>query len=440
MNNIPIYEFDKLVEGKEASTAADRHKKVPRHVYQWLDGRLGEKTQWLRPVRGHMIQVTNYVGVIREPNGYQIEVLPKIGSEMSDGGAKKSRKLLLKMLRYCEWGDFKLPKMGNAHIQAVHNQPLWEIFIGEFLRSVKHVVKRGLRSDYVLKQGNLFALRGKLLMAQHLRHNLCRADRFFTEYDEFSTDRPANRLLHAALKRVLSLSSSLDNQRLARELRFVFADVPLSTDLVGDFRQVRVRFDRGMSYYTDALAWARLILEDDSPLTGVGQHDVPSLLFPMEKVFESFVAKKLKQQLKQSCILKSQASYRYLVRHQEKDQFLLKPDLLIRNASQDNHCVLDTKWKLLDISDDDKKLSQSDFYQLYAYGQNYLDGKGVVALIYPKTDKFNEPLPVFQFKKPEELRLWALPFCLECEQLLLPEPEREKAFADVFKEADCQCH
>ncbi len=128
-------------------------------------------------------------------------------------------------------------------------------------------------------------------MAPHLRHNLCRADRFFTEHDEFSTDRPENRLLHAALRRVLVLSASQANEQLARELQFVFADVPASAQPRIDFQ--RVRLDRGMGYYVDALAWARLILDEESPLTGTGGHTAPSLLFPMEAVFEAFVAKHL---------------------------------------------------------------------------------------------------------------------------------------------------
>ncbi|MCE5360429.1 5-methylcytosine restriction system specificity protein McrC [Candidatus Igneacidithiobacillus taiwanensis] len=38
---------------------------------------------------------------------------------------------------------------------------------------------------------------------------------------------------------------------------------------------------------------------DESPLTGAGAHRAPSLLFPMEAVFEAFVAKHLARQLGQ---------------------------------------------------------------------------------------------------------------------------------------------
>lgn len=185
----------------------------------------------------------------------------------------------------------------------------------------------------------------------------------------------------------------------------------------------RVRLDRGMGHYADALAWARLILEDESPLTGTGGNRAPSLLFPMEAVFEAFVAKHLARQLAQPFTLKTQARSFSLVRHLGHNWFWLKPDLLVRE-SVSNKLVLDTKWKLIDGTrsngTDKYGLAQSDFYQMQAYGKSYLDGPSDVVLIYPKTDAFHKALPVFEFPKADGLRLWVLPFCLRDKSLLLP--------------------
>ena len=175
--------------------------------------------------------------------------------------------------------------------------------------------------------------------------------------------------------------------------------------------------------HADARAWARLILEEESPLTGLGGHHAPSLLFPMEAVFEAFVAKHLARQLALPFHLKTQARSFSLVRHQGQNWFRLKPDLLVRESAIDR-LVLDTKWKLIE----DKKangtdkygLAQADFYQLHAYGQSYLDGEGDVVLIYPRTDSFRQPLPVFSFPKTSSLNLWVLPFCLKSKTLLVP--------------------
>ena len=415
MAGITVYEFDALTPSA-----------VPERVFAWLQSqalRLSEKDEqaWLRLTQRSgqpAIRVTNHVGVIHTPGGFQIEVLPKIGKAM---GREQTRQLLLDMLRCL--GEFQPIKTDSARLLAAR-MPLWEVFIGEFLRAVERVVKRGLRGAYNTRQGNIVALRGKLLMAAHLRHNLCRRDRFFAEFDEFSVNRPANRLLHSALRRVLDWTRSQAHQQLARELRFVFAEVPESAQPSLDFQ--RVRLDRDMGHYEDALAWARLILQGESPLTGAGKHSAPSLLFPMEKVFEAFVARHLPRQLKRPYTLRAQASSRSLVRHNGREYFLLRPDLLVREGGT-NRLVLDTKWKLVDKNKDNYGLSQADFYQLHAYGHNYLDDDGNggdVVLIYPKTDTFKQALPVFKFQS-SGLRLWVLPFCLESKRLLLPEDGSE---------------
>ena len=77
---------------------------------------------------------------------------------------------------------------------------------------------------------------------------------------------------------------------------------------------------------------------------------------------------------------------------------------------------MDTKWKLLDASDHRNKygISQADMYQLYAYGHKYLKKSKPpkkLMLVYPKTDKFEKPLPVFEYE--EGLELDVVPFDLD---------------------------
>ena len=423
MNTLTVYEYDVLVEGT-GQPAHDSTKVVPKGLFKWLQTeavRLSEsgETAWLRLSQRHgrpAVRLINYVGVIRSPDGFQLEVLPKIGRAAPQPA--RIRALLIEMLR-CLAG-FRFIQTERAAL-ATAKMPLFEVFISEFLSSMEHLVKRGIRSDYVQQQDSLHALRGKLLISQHLRANLVRKDRFYTEHDEYTLDRPANRLLHLALLRVMSWSLNVNNQKRARELSFFFSSVPLPRSLQADLQRIRV--DRGMDHYHDAVAWMRLILGDRSPLTGAGQHSAFSLLFPMEAVFEAYVGKHLSKQLHESCRFRTQASSFTLVKHQGKNWFQLKPDFLVeRNASTE--LVLDTKWKLLDsgLNDGSNKygLSQGDFYQLFAYGENYLNGQGDVVLIYPKTDTFQNALPVFEFSSSPNLKLWVLPFCLSTKRLILP--------------------
>ncbi|MGD9687312.1 MAG: hypothetical protein AB7U43_10120 [Desulfobacter sp.] len=194
MNQLTIFEFDSLVSG----TASDE---IPQRVFNWLEA-LCLKTdegspQWLRLTQRdgrRAIQVTSYVGVLRAPCGFQIEVLPKIGRTVvkSKKNEDEARCLLIQMLK-CMVG-FRNIQTSDAELLATR-MPLLEIFINQFLLSVQTIVKRGLRSDYVATQENLPALRGKILISQHIRLNTFRRDRFFTEHDHFTANRPENRLL-----------------------------------------------------------------------------------------------------------------------------------------------------------------------------------------------------------------------------------------------------
>lgn len=421
MAALTIFEFDSVFSEESADVASHG---VPKPVFDWLEATCLKTAQdgvqsWLKlgQRKGKpCVQVTSFVGVIRAPNGYQIEVLPKVG-KIDD--AKRARMLLIDMLR-CMYG-FRHIQTDSARLSATR-MPLLEVFIREFLLAVQVVVKRGLRSDYVGRQDNLFVMRGKLLVSEHLRRNLTRADRFFTAHDQFIPDRPENRLIHTALHRAIQLTSSPENQRLGQELRFVFAELPTSKVPILDFQQVRL--DRGMGYYEHALDWAKLILTDQSPLTGIGDVQAPSLLFPMEALFEAYVEKHVRRQLGIGFKLKAQARNQHLVHHQGQKWFLLKPDFLVHDAER-NHLVLDTKWKLLDARKGNAlekyQLGQADFYQLYAYGHQYLTSEGDLMMVYPQTDSFTQALPVFTFTSHSKLRLWVVPFCLERNVLLLPE-------------------
>src|SRR5690606_1040634 len=177
VSSITIYEFDALTAETSGSASADGLHAVSARVYEWLEGqclRASEEREatWLRLTqrRGRrVVQVTSFVGVIRAPDGFQIEVLPKVGKAIG-GGAVEARQLLIQML--CCLQAFRHVQTDSAMISAAH-MPLLEVFIAEFLRTVGHIVKRGLRSSYSCRQDNLFALRGKLMMASHLRQNLC---------------------------------------------------------------------------------------------------------------------------------------------------------------------------------------------------------------------------------------------------------------------------
>lgn len=365
------------------------------------------------------LKVQNYVGVMQTPCGTLIEVLPKLYS----GGQEteeKTRYQLIKMLRCLRNSPFK--KADTADIRDAQ-MPLLEVYISQFLALTNQLIKRGIRSDYIRVQKNAKFLKGRLLVSQQIRSNAMHPEQFAIECDEYLVNRPANRLIRSTLEKVKRASQSAHNQRLSRELCFVFEEVPESNDISADFKRVKV--NRGMGYYQDVLSWCQLILNGLGPTASSGTFNTLSLLYPMERIFEDYVAHCLRKTVGvdfgEGATIKTQASKHSLVEdHDGSKIFNLRPDLMVMKGKRPI-LVMDTKWKLIDASDRRNKygVSQSDMYQLYAYGHKYLkdnDHKELM-LIYPKTDKFQQPLPDFRYEDGFVLKL--VPFDLDLDKLIL---------------------
>ena len=162
-----------------------------------------------------------------------------------------------------------------------------------------------------------------------------------------------------------------------------FDDVEISYNYEKDFSKVSL--DRSMKRYKDLMVWSRVFLLDKSFSTFSGKNDARALLFPMEKLFESYVARELGKVLDSKWTLSTQDGGFYLFNNPQF--FAIRPDLVLRN-SNGRVVVLDTKWKRL-VPNIKKKygISQSDMYQMYAYSRKYEASD--IWVLYPETPDMN---------------------------------------------------
>jgi 5-methylcytosine-specific restriction enzyme subunit McrC len=376
-----------------------------------------ENRRWLR--------LDSYVGVVETPCGTLLEILPKHTDNAGDTAISASRALLVRMLT--EMLDLPTRTTDKTDIQTFRHT-LLEWVMKQFVLSLDHLVKRGLRFDYRRVEEEQHYLRGQFDINKQMRQPPGREHIFNIRHDVFLADRPENRLLKSALMRVCSSTQQPDTWRLSHELAGLLAEIPSSKDMQCDFRQWRN--DRLMAHYQPVHPWCELVLGQHMPLAMRGKTHGISLLFPMEKLFERYVEAKLRRQLPAPYSLKAQASNQSLCTHQDKRLFQLRPDLLIQRGQQ-TCLVLDTKWKRIAAGNIENKygLSQSDFYQMFAYGHKYLDGKGEMLLIYPLTETLPSILPPFDFSP--DLRLWVTQFDLECDIMHWPSEWNEAFFAPL---------
>ncbi len=403
MASVTIREYG-LLTTETGHAGLDRHS-ISESAFKYicqLSLRWGRRGLPLAQLEGgQVLRVDNYVGVLETPCGLQLEILPKHVQTAADGVA--ARRLLLKMLAVVL--NVK-PRQGEVADIALLHRPVTEWVARQFLEHMEHLVKRGMKFDYREVEEELAFVRGRINLPAQLRQAAHRSHRIQVVHDVFMADGPENRLLRSALRRIVIGTRDAENWRLARELSLRTEEIADSTDTARDFRAWRG--GRLMAHYAAIHPWCALVLGEEMPLAQTGPQRGMSMLFPMEVLFERYVAHQLRAALGRGLSMVCQSTLHSLCCHDGKPMFQLQPDIVVRGAQR--HWVLDTKWKLLDAADRESKygIAQADMYQLFAYGQHYLGGAGDMYLVYPWTPAFSEPLPPFFFN--DALRLHAIPF------------------------------
>lgn len=313
---------------------------------------------------GDTITASNFVGVIQVENGAQVEILPKISLSEVDENFSQTKKIFCQMLRCLK--DFEGRAISDAELQTGHMN-LYEIFIHMYISAVDGLIKEGLRSSYISVEENRNAFKGKLMVNKQIYHNLIHRERFFMNYDEYSLNRPANRIIKATLQKLKRVSHSFDNVREISRLLGCFAEIEASTNYDADFKHVKM--DRTTKKYIPLMRWSKVFLKGKSFTAFSGKVHGRAILFPMEKVFESFVAKRMKEQYEPlGCQVSAQDEAYYLF--DEPKLFRLRPDIVISCHDQ-RQIILDTKWKRLKPNVRNYEISQADMYQMYAYAHKY---------------------------------------------------------------------
>jgi 5-methylcytosine-specific restriction enzyme subunit McrC len=353
------------------------------------------------------LRLDNFVGVLETPCGTRVEILPK---HFEEGDCiRQSRRLLCRMIA----AAMNLsPREAGESALELFDAPLSEWVVARFLAALDHLVKRGVRSDYVRVESAERFLRGQLDVVRQMRQPPGREHVFNIRHDIFVPDRAENRLLKRALDHVAMATQRADNWRLAHELKNMLSEITASTDVRGDFAKWRT--DRLMAHYQAVKPWCELVLYRQMPWSVSGDWHGVSMLFPMEKLFERYVARALRRNLMPDVTLAAQTRSEWLCQHEGRGMFELRPDFLVSQGNA--RWVLDTKWKRIDTSrrSNNYDIKQSDLYQLFGYGHKYLAGRGEMALIYPKWSGFDHPLAPFHYGG--GLSLWALPFDLDASE------------------------
>ena len=223
----------------------------------------------------------------------------------------------------------------------------------------------GLLHGYRTEQDALRTVRGRIDMAEQLRRRFDALVPVEVSYDEFTDDILANRLVKAAAE--LLGRQRLEDSRSRNGLRWINATLANVTPIRFSSQEVpEVTFDRLNEHYREVVALSRLVLQHQALELDRGGIRASGFLIDMNKVFQGFVTRALRESLGVSD------------RTLRSDKRLPQPILLAKSAKgrslrlepdltwwDGRTCVFvgDAKYKRIDV----KSVPHADLYQILAY-------------------------------------------------------------------------
>jgi 5-methylcytosine-specific restriction enzyme subunit McrC len=383
-------------------------------LYKYISNHQDESKEGEKPFslstkgRKRQIRVKNYVGVIETKEGLHLEILPKIHLNKSSDKEGDTKKVFLRMLKHLKNSPFA--SISKAHLEAPKDFPILEVFIKSYITELESKLQHGVKHDYTLKENNISVLKGKLKVVENLKLNHSNKTHFYCEFSEYSPNIALNRIIKTTLLKLLKLSNNYQNIYFLNKILSHLEDVESSKDIQSDFAKINIS-SRLLINYKTIIEWSEIFLTNKSFTNFKGDSMNMAILFPMEKIFQDYLAYLFKKYSEGYKIKTQDKSYFLVEEHRNEKRFGLRPDIVIDNGIVKQK-VIDTKWKLLDEFAGRKNynISQADMYQLYAYGKKYttLSQEPRLVLLYPSNPNFTNKLDHFVYEG--DLKLEVVPF------------------------------
>ena len=264
----------------------NKNKKIFFKLKKYIkDNNLEDNYEFFK-ITKDVIVPQNFVGTILLDD-IQIEILPKIPLVENNIEAEKIR--FLEILQNIDY--FKEKIFSNSKIEIIDTSIL-ELFIHLFIEEVEKIVKKGLIYKYVDKNENLNVFKGKLDINSHIKYNFSHKERFFMKFDEFSVNSLENIIIKLTIQKLKKVSINPKNKENLNKIGHYFENVTILENSIENLKYLT--FDRMNDYYKNAIQWSKIFLDNQSSsIFSANNGEIPSILFPMEIIFENYIANKL---------------------------------------------------------------------------------------------------------------------------------------------------
>lgn len=380
-----LFEFHNTVEVGEPNALKDYLHRVWNEHYAKL---INEETDYEKENNklyqpflsfdGNNIRARNYVGFIQFNNNH-IEIYPKVFKEQP-ANSKQILQHLFFWFDYCRKWKFPFTK---SKLDTLENIDMPELIIYLMASKMLEIVSEQPIALYEQVEESLYTPRGRINFSRYLSSGFVRGNQHIIEcdYEPFVFDNRLNRVIKYTSRLLLNKTKFTENQNILQELIVILDEVNDQPCSYYDLESVVL--SPLFEAYLNVVDICKIVLQN--LMYSNQQYDLSqwSLLFPMEYVFEDFIAGFLENKFSSKWKVEYQKSNMNLSSHPEA--FNMQHDIFLTSRNdKTKSIIIDTKYKLRDgnFKDDKKRnIAQQDMYQMVSYALRR--GCNNVLILYP---------------------------------------------------------
>lgn len=354
-----------------------------RRLVERLGGRKDAAPVLFQTSDGIRVQAAGGVGVVRF-DGFEVRIQPKLAGDHLG---------LFRMLEFATGIDGLTQLASNPRLR-VDGAHLLDVVIAMLTATAERLARGGLRADYVEREGELRAIRGRFRADRQALERFGLLDRLICRYDEHTEDIPDNQVLAQALERGARLARQPALRRRTRALAAGFAAVctPAAFDVNRD--RPRLQYDRLNRHYRPAHELAFLLLDNARPNDALrsGGPVGFGFLVNMNVLFERFVERALKSVLDAAEFrIEVQRRTSGIIWRADRSETYTRliPDVLVtRSDEQLSRLPIDAKYKR--YGDGERAVDAGDLAQAFLYAYAFAaperPASRTAMIIHPSTD------------------------------------------------------
>lgn len=337
------------------------------------------------------IRANNYVGFIQTEENL-VEIYPKVFRNCQNINKSDMLRHIFYWFDYCrkwkypftkanldtyDWDNFNFPELiiyliADQFLETVSSLPL----------SMFQTIEEALQTP-----------RGSINFKRYIANSISYGNfhNIECDYESFLFDNRVNRAIKYCARLLMNQTKYTQNLQKLQEVILILDDVQDIPCTSHDIENIAI--STFFEEYINVLNSCKLVLNQQ--LYSSDNYDFPQwcLLFPMEYIFEDYVAGFLDAKFSETWKVEYQKSDKYLSNNPKA--FKLKHDIFLTYKLHGNqkNIIIDTKYKIRSpyFKDEIKKgVLQSDLYQMTSYA--FRRGCSDILLLYPNlTDEINDP-------------------------------------------------